>query len=257
VSGLVASNVSVSLGGRRVVDQASFAATGGELVGLIGANGVGKSSLLRAVAQLIPYQGDVAWNGQSLAAMAAPERARTVAYLPQGQSIHWGVEVRHLVGLGRLPHLGPISRMTAADDAAIDAALARADVTGLVGKVATELSGGERSRVLMARALAVGAPVLLADEPTASLDPYHQLHTLELLRGLAADGMAVVAVLHDLVLAARFCTRLLLMHEGRIIADGSPSEVLTPAHLAQAYGVEAYSAEYDGQRLTLPWRRLD
>jgi iron complex transport system ATP-binding protein len=103
----------------------------------------------------------------------------------------------------------------------------------------------------------VGAPVLLADEPTASLDPYHQLHTLELLRGLAGDGMTVVAVLHDLVLAARFCTRLLLMHEGRIIADGTPDQVLTPAHLAQAYGVEAYSTEYDGQKLTLPWRRLD
>jgi iron complex transport system ATP-binding protein len=241
-----------------VVDAASFAAQPGELVGLIGANGVGKSSLLRATAQLIPHTGEVRWDGKSLAAMPAPTRARTLAYLPQGQSIHWGVEVRHLVGLGRLPHLGPISRMTAADEAAIDQALTRADVTRLVGKAATELSGGERSRVLMARALAVGAPVLLADEPTASLDPYHQLHTLELLRSLATeDGMTVVAVLHDLVLAARFCTRLLLMHEGRIIADGPPDQVLTPNHLAQAYGVEAYSAEYDGQKLTLPWRRLD
>jgi iron complex transport system ATP-binding protein len=257
VSGLSATGISVDLGGRRVVDACSFAAKPNELVGLIGANGVGKSSLLRAVAQLIGHSGEAAWVGRPLAAMPPAERARTLAYLPQGQSIHWGVEVRHLVGLGRLPHLGPISRMTAADEAAIDSAMTRADVVGLTGKVATELSGGERSRVLMARALAVGAPLLLADEPTASLDPYHQLHTLELLRGLAADGMAVVAVLHDLGLAARFCTRVLLMHQGRIIADGPPGQVLTPANLALAYGVEAYSAEYDGQTLTLPWRRLD
>lgn len=257
MSGLTVTGISVDLGGRRVADACGFTAEPGALVGLIGANGVGKSSLLRATAQLIPHTGEAAWNGRSLAAMTPADRARTLAYLPQGQSIHWGVEVRHLVGLGRLPHLGPISRMTAQDEAAIDSAMARADVASLASKVATELSGGERSRVLMARALAVGAPLLLADEPTASLDPYHQLHTLELLRGLAADGMAVVAVMHDLVLAARFCNRLLLMHQGRIIADGSPDRVLTPDNLALAYGVEAYSAEYDGQRLTLPWRRLD
>ncbi len=256
MSGLVVNSVGVELGGRAVVSDASFTARPGELVGLIGANGVGKSSLLRAMAQLIPHTGEVAWDGKSLKAMTPPERARTLAYLPQGQSIHWGVQVRHLVGLGRLPHLGPISRMTRADEAAIDAALARADVLPLADKSATELSGGERSRVLMARALAVQAPVLLADEPTAALDPYHQLHTLELLRDLADEGVLVVAVLHDLSIAARFCGRVLLMHEGRIIADGPPADVLTPESLALAYGVEACFTEYDGQKLTLPWRRL-
>jgi iron complex transport system ATP-binding protein len=256
VSGFVVNSVNVSLGHQPVVRDASFTAQPGELVGLIGANGVGKSSLLRALAQLIPHTGDVTWNGKSLRAMTPPERARTLAYLPQGQSIHWGVQVRHLVGLGRLPHLGPISRMTATDEAAIEAAMARADVLSLADKSATELSGGERSRVLMARALAVGAPIFLADEPTAALDPYHQLHTLELLRDLAGEGVLVVAVLHDLSIAARFCGRVLLMHEGRIIADGPPNHVLTPESLALAYGVEACFTEYDGQKLTLPWRRL-
>ena len=160
-------------------------------------------------------------DGVDAAAMPRADLARRIAYVPQGQMLHWPLTVERLVGLGRLPHLAPMSRIGDADTAAIERAMARADVLDLRDRIATELSGGERARVLFARALAVEAPALIADEPLASLDPGHQIDVMDMLRAEAAGGALVIAVLHDLTLAARYCDRLLLIDAGRIVADGS------------------------------------
>jgi len=237
---LVADRVSVTLGGRPVVRQVSAALAPGRLVGVLGPNGAGKSTLVRALLGLIPHEGTVTVDGAPLATLSRAAIARAIAYLPQGQLLHWPLTVARLVALGRLPHLAPFSRLAAADHAAIDHAMARAGVTALAERLATELSGGERARVLLARALAVEAAALIADEPLASLDPAHQIEGMELLRAEADAGGLVVAVLHDLTLAARFCDRVLVMAEGALVADGAPRKVLTAELLARVYGITAY-----------------
>lgn len=230
-------NLSVALGGRAVVRGVSVDFASGALTGIVGPNGAGKSTLVRSILSLLPFEGRVLIDGAEHLPRA--ELARRVAYLPQGQTLHWPLTVERLVGLGRLPHLGPMSRISDADAAAIERALVRADVAALRDRVATELSGGELARALLARALAVEAPALIADEPLASLDPGHQFDVMELLRAEARSGRAVIAVLHDLGMAARYCDRLLLIDGGGIIADGGPADVLTPDNLRQVYGIEA------------------
>jgi iron complex transport system ATP-binding protein len=255
VTQLQVESLTVRLDGRTVVDDVSFTAKGGELVGLIGANGVGKSTLLKAIAGIqAPDAGAIRYDGELLPAKAGKARARTIAYLPQGQTVHWPIDVRQLVALGRIPHLAPLSRLSATDEAAVERAMLRADVTTFASRPATELSAGERARALLARALAVEAQVLLADEPTAALDPLHQLQVMALLRQLADDGALVIVVLHDLPLAARSCDRFLLMREGAILAEGSAETVLTGENLAAAYGVEAFFADHEGRPIVLPWR---
>jgi iron complex transport system ATP-binding protein len=211
----------------------------GEIFALLGPNGAGKSTLARAMLALVPASGTVRVDGVDATAMPRGDLARRIAYVPQGQTLHWPLAVERLVGLGRLPHLAPMSRISDADTAAIERAMERADVLNLRHRIATELSGGERARVLFARALAVEAPALIADEPLASLDPGHQIDVMDMLRAEAAGGALVIAVLHDLTLAARYCDRLLLIDEGRIVADGSPAEVLTAERLRAVYGIDA------------------
>jgi len=257
VNALTVERVSVALHGKTVVKEIAFNGQSGQLIGLVGANGVGKSTLIRAIAGLVPVTaGRILWQGQPITSFSPPARAKAIAYMPQGQSIHWRISVRHLVALGRLPHLGALSRVLESDSAAIERAMDSADVLDLADRSATELSGGERSRVLLARALAVEAPVLLADEPTAALDPYHQLHTLELLRRLADTGTLVIAVLHDLSQAARACDRILLLKDGRLIADGPPRQTLTGESLAQAFNIEARFSDVEQQSFIVPWQRL-
>jgi len=243
VVSIAADRVSVSLGGRHVVREVSAALTPGRLVGVLGPNGAGKSTLVRALLGLVPHHGNVTIDGIARTAMSRAAIAQAVAYLPQGQVLHWPLTVARLVALGRLPHLAPFSRLADSDHAAIDHAMARAGVTSLADRLATELSGGERARVLLARALAVEAPALIADEPLASLDPAHQIEGMELLRAEADAGRLVVAVLHDLTLAARFCDRVLVMAEGALVADGAPRHVLTAELLARVYGITAYFGE--------------
>jgi iron complex transport system ATP-binding protein len=257
VSELVLKDVNIDLGPRRIISGVSLTAAAGELIGLIGANSVGKSTLIRGIAGLIPAaSGTIQWQGQSVPLMAPGVRARTITYLPQGQTFHWDVSVRHVVALGRVPHLAPMSRMAKADDAAIATAMERAEILHLADRSVMQLSGGERSRVLFARALATDAPVFLADEPTTSLDPYHQLHAMELLRQQAEEGKCVIAVLHDLSLAARFCDRVIVLHDGRVIADAPPRDALTPEHLTTAYQIEVYRGEREQNLVLVPWKRL-
>lgn len=233
-------DLSVELGRRRVVDGISTRFVQGELVGIIGPNGAGKSTLVRAMLGLTPASGGrVDIDDREVSDWRPRDLARQLAYLPQGQTLHWPLTVERLVALGRLPHLGPLSRIGEGDRAAIADAMARADVGHLAGRVAIELSGGERARVMLARALAVGAQGLVVDEPLAALDPGHQIDVMELLAREARAGALVVTVLHDLTMAARYCDRLILMDHGRVVAEGAPAAVLTAEALRQVYGISA------------------
>jgi len=250
MSRLEVRGLDVDLGARPVLRGVGFEARAGEIVGLMGPNGAGKTTLVRAICQLAPARaGEVTWNGARVDRMDPRVRATSFAYLPQGRVIHWPLTVRRLVELGRLPRLGPLSRLAPADAAAVETAMAAMDIAHLADRPATSLSGGERARVLLARALAVEAPVLLADEPTASLDPYHVLEIMTLLRHAADGGRLVVAVLHELGLATRFCDRIVLLDAGRVVAEGAPAEVLTPARVREVYRVDLGAlSELDAMR---------
>ncbi len=234
---LSASGITLTLGGRPVLDDAGFTARCGAVTGLIGPNGIGKSTLLRAVAGLLPHRGDVRFAGKPLPSDAR-SRARLLGYLPQGHHVHWPLTVRRTVALGRLPHLGPLGRPGRADEEVVERVMAATGVAELAARAVPTLSGGERARVMLARVLATDAPVLLADEPTAALDPGHQLRIMALLRAEAVERRrAVVVVLHDLSLAARCCDELVLLMPDRRVVAGDVPTVLTSSLLQEAYGV--------------------
>ena len=248
----------VDLGGREVLAGIDLDLGGGTLVGVIGPNGAGKSTLARAMLDLVPIaRGSVAVDGTDLTRLSRSDLARRVAYLPQGQELDWPLSVERLVGLGRLPHLAPFSRIGPADQDAIEAALRETDTLALRDRIATELSGGERARVMLARALATQAPALIVDEPLASLDPGHRIEVMALLAARARAGSLVVVVLHDLAAAARYCDRLVLLHEGKIFSDGLPDQVLSDEALATVYGIAAWRGVADGAPLLVPLRRHD
>ncbi|MDE4190893.1 ABC transporter ATP-binding protein [Phaeobacter gallaeciensis] len=228
-------NLSVTLRDRPVLRDVSFEIGKGEFVGLLGPNGAGKTSLMRAALGLIPAAGS-----SSLATMNASERAHTVAWMPQSREIAWPIPVERLVALGRLPHLPQGRRLPAADQALVDQAISRMGLDSFRKRAASRLSGGEQARALIARALAQDTPLLMADEPSAGLDPSHQISTMEVFASLAAEGRAALVSLHDLGLAARHCTRLILLAEGGIMADGRPAEVLTPDLMARAFGISVW-----------------
>ncbi len=252
---IAADRVTVRLGARAVPRDVSIRLESGCLTGIIGPNGAGKSTLIRALLGLIPADGTILLDGDALTALSRAAIARRIAYLPQGQTLHWPLSVERIVALGRLPHLAPFSRLSQADDAAIGRALAQLGIAHLRDRTATALSGGERARVLLARALAVEAPALLVDEPLASLDPGHQLEVMDLLRAQARAGTTVAAVLHDLGLAARYCDRLVLLVDGEVAGDGAPAEVLTADALARAFGVRVWRGEAGGEPLIVPIAR--
>lgn len=235
-------DLSLTRRGERVLDRVNLSLNSGECLGLIGPNGAGKSTLIRAAMGL-----EAATGQSSLASMPAAERARHVAWLPQGRAVAWPMPVRDLVALGRLPYLARGATLPDADRARVAGTLATLGLTALAERPATELSGGELARVLLARALVQDTPLLLADEPVAGLDPAHQIAVMQRLRALADHGMGtgqgmgrgVLVTCHDLDLAARFCTRLAVIQGGRIVADGPPDAVLTPVLLAEVFGISA------------------
>lgn len=224
----------ISLAGR--LDAASLALRPGEVTAICGPNGAGKSSLLSALAGLLaPDRGAVLLDDAPLAALPPRARAQAIGYLPQSPEIAWDVDVRTLVGLGRLPW-----RSSAGEDAAAaDDALAALDLTALAARPVRQLSGGERARALLARVLAGQPRWLLADEPLANLDLAHQLTLLSHFRDLAREGKGVVLVLHDLALAMNHADRVVVLNQGKVAADGAPQEALSAALLRQVWGVEA------------------
>jgi iron complex transport system ATP-binding protein len=249
--------IAVRYGSRNGLAPTSLTLRPGELVGLIGPNGAGKSSLLKAIAGVVRHDGDAAWRSKLLSQMSRLERARTVAYLPQSADAHWPIRAAELVALGRMPHLAFGAAARDEDHAAVDWALEQCAAHTLANRPVDRLSGGERARVLLARALAVRAPLLLVDEPIQSLDPYHQLKIMSVLRGYARAETLVVAVLHDLALAARFCDRLVLLASGKVAGQGSPGEVLTRDALESGYRVAPYLGRHENELVVLPWRRID
>ncbi len=257
MSRLEATQIHLSRGPRPVLTGVDFAVAAGQCVGLIGPNGAGKSTLLSVLAGLLePSGGQVSLDGTPLAAVPRADRARRIGYLEQGAACHWPLRVDRVVTLGRLPHASPWGGESPADRAAIARAMDQCEVSHLAARTVTHLSGGERARVMLARALAGEPALLLADEPAAGLDPHHQLHVMELLAGLAAAGTGVVVVLHDLALAARYCTHLVLLDEaGRVAASGPPAALLADGVMERVYGVELLRGERDGVPYVLPWRQ--
>lgn len=254
---LRASGLEVRLDRRIVLAGIDAQIQPGALTVVVGPNGAGKTTLLRALAGLLtPTQGEVALGERPLIRLTTRERARAIAYLPQGGGIAWPIPVRSVVALGRMPHGEHGPDLPARGEAAVAAAIAAAGLRGFEERPATELSGGERARVLLARALATEAPILLADEPVAALDPRHQLLVLDVLREKAGEGATVVAVMHDLALAARFAERILLMRGGRIEADGPPAAVFTAGRLAESFGIAASVTDENGTVLITPRRAL-
>jgi iron complex transport system ATP-binding protein len=252
---LTLENVGVRLGGRDIVSGASLDLEGGQLVALIGPNGAGKTTLVKAIAGLLPASGRIMLDSADIAGMSANARARAIGYLPQGHELHWPLIARDVVALGRHPHgLADPAHLSGHHEEAVVAAMTRTRTLEFADRPATTLSGGERARVMLARVFAVEAPILLADEPTAALDPRHQISVMQALKAEAGCGALAIAVTHDIALAARLADRLVLMDRGRIVAVGTPREVLTEENLAAIYGVSAIREEIGGEALILPWR---
>ena len=244
----------VSIGGRAIVSGIDLALTAGRLVALLGPNGAGKTTLIKAIAGLLPSSGAVMLDGDALRTIPRRQRARRIAYLPQGHQVHWPLSARDVVALGRLPHgLADPARMGEVDAAAVHRAMERTGALGFGDQPVMTLSGGERARVMLARALAVEAGVLLADEPTASLDPRHQMLVMQDLKTEAQAGALVIVVTHDIMLASRMADEIVLMDAGRLVAHGTPAMVLTDAVLADVYGISALRQERAGETALVPW----
>lgn len=224
-----------------LLDDVSCALRPGEFVGLIGPNGAGKSTLLKVIGGLLrDGRGAVTLLGQPLRDYRPREIARLVAFVPQSTRLDFSFTAREVVLMGRSPHLKRFEMESEADRDIALRALAAANATHLADRLVNTLSGGEQQRIVLARALAQQPKILLLDEPTSNLDVKHQLDVLTLARRQAhAHGLGVIAAIHDLALAARFCDRLLLLHEGRLVADDVPEAVLLPDRLAEVFGIRA------------------
>ncbi|WP_435318168.1 ATP-binding cassette domain-containing protein [Haloarchaeobius sp. TZWSO28] len=231
--------VTVAYGDATVLDDVSLSVDSGTFVGLVGPNGAGKTTLLRAMsAALTPESGTVEVCGEPIHDLSARAASRQVAVVPQDTTVSFSFPVRDLVAMGRTPHRSRFTTATPEDHRAVDEAIERVDIADLAARPVDELSGGERQKVAIARGLAQETPVLLLDEPTASLDVNHQVETLELVRELVADGKTAVAAIHDLSLAARYCDELVLLAGGDVVASGEPDSVLTRPRLRESFDAE-------------------
>ena len=234
------SGLTVAYRGRPALRDVDLHIDAGERVALVGPNGAGKSTLLRAIAGLLPATvGSVELGGLPVASLSRLAVARRLAVVPQVAVLPFSTTADDVVALGRLPHEHPIRGMRPADRAAVAAAIEQVGVGHLMGRDARELSLGERQLVLLAMAVAQDAQVLVLDEPTVHLDLRHQVEVMELLGDLnARNGTTILAVLHDLGLAAHFFPRLILLDGGRVVGDGPPAEVLAPDRIREVFGVD-------------------
>jgi iron complex transport system ATP-binding protein len=237
-------DVSFAYGSRSALEEVSFVARAGEFVGLVGPNGAGKSTLVRLVAGLAaPSRGSVRLAGLDPHLAPRREVARTCALVPQEPRVSWPFTVREAVMMGRAPRQGLLAIPTRLDRGAVEGALAACDLVHLAGRRVNALSGGERRRVFFARALAQEPRVLLLDEPTAFLDLGHQVAAMRMAQVAARGGLCVVAVLHDLNLAAAACDRVVALAGGRVVAEGAPADVLTAERVEAVWGVPVWRGE--------------
>lgn len=249
---LQGNNISLSINGRDILSNVDITCNKGELIGLIGPNGAGKTSLLKILANInTEYTGDVCIDQKNINQLNDKQLAQSLAYLEQGAPAYWPLQVKRLVELGRLPYLAPWQRLSAADDKIVTRAMQQAEIEHLSDRVINTLSGGERLRALIARIFATDPTIILADEPTASLDPYHQLHIMELIKKHCSDGGSAMVVMHDLNLAAKFCDRLILLNQGSLMSNGKPYDVLQSEALKQAYGIDTKVIINDSELIIL------
>jgi iron complex transport system ATP-binding protein len=249
VTALVAEHVSVRLSGRVIVQDVSFAAESGQLTAIVGPNAAGKTTLLKALAGLVDYQGDVRCGARALQGLSPAERALSIAYVPQRSLLNSMLSVREVVGLGRYAQRPGAFSLGARDAAAVDAALARVGIGALAARPYPLLSGGEQRLVLLARALVTGARTILLDEPTLSLDVRNALELFNLLGGLRAQGYCIVCVLHDLDEVLRHCDSALLLAGGNARFQGAPRTAAFNAAAEAVYGVRLVDADRVGFRL--------
>jgi len=237
---LTATDLSLDVKGQSLVKAASFRLTQGEFIALLGPNGAGKTSLLRTALGLEnPSAGTATLAGKNTATLTPIVRARNIAYLPQARPLAWPNKVRDVVALGRFSHGANLGRLKGVDLEAVDRAITACDLTHLADRRADTLSGGEMARMHCARAFAAEAPLLIADEPIAALDPRHQFRILDLIKAYVDAGGGALVVLHDLQMAARYASRLIWMKHGHIVADGTPLETLTSDRLEKVYNIHA------------------
>jgi iron complex transport system ATP-binding protein len=256
MSGLAASELSLAYRERLVVDRLSVTIPEGRFTVIVGANACGKSTLLRGLGRLLkPRAGTVLLDGQAIHRLSTRDVARRLGMLPQQPVAPEGITVADLVARGRHPHQRWLRQFSADDEVAVGEALAVTGIEDLADRSVDELSGGQRQRVWIALALAQGAPLMLLDEPTTFLDLAHQVEVLDLLARLnASDGRTIVAVLHDLNLACRYAHHLIAMRDGRIAAEGPPSEVVDAGLVLDVFGLDAKVIEdpLTGTPLVLP-----
>ncbi len=233
--------------GRAILRDVSLRFERGEVCTLLGPNGAGKTTLLRSALGLrAPDSGQALVDGERASVMNARQRALKIAYLPQQRPLAWPINVWDLVALGRFAHGAAPRQLQGVDAQAVQTAIAACGLNDLISRRADQLSGGELARVHCARAIATGAPMLFADEPVAALDPLHQIQVMRLMREQAAQGVGVVQVLHDVMLAARFSDKLVWLKDGRIVAQGTPRETITSQRMADVFGVQATIFDHNG-----------
>ena len=250
MSRLSAHGLGVRRAGRAILEAVSFDLEDGMFVALVGANGAGKSTLLSVLAGLVaPDVGEVRIDGAPLAVVARRDLARRRAFLPQNPRAEWPISVERVVALGLTPHLPAFGGLPGGLEPRLTQAIAACDLTDHRLQPATTLSGGELARAMLARALIGDPQVLIADEPTAGLDPRHALDTMGRLQGLAARGKLVIAAVHDLTLAARHASHLMALKDGRLVAFGPTAEILSPELLRRVFEVEARIVGIGGETL--------
>lgn len=247
ITHLSVKDLSVTRGGQSILQDISFTATAGEFIGLIGPNGAGKTSLMRAIVGLLPHGGDC-----SLASLSPAAKARTVSWLPQARDVAWPISVEALVMLGRHPYPSD----TKEDAKAVKHALEEMALSHLATRPATTLSGGETARALIARCLAQSTKILLADEPLAGLDMAHQLSVLELFRTKADRGELIISSIHDVGLAARYCTRFILVGHQSLLGDGTPEEIINNPLFSEVFNIEIMMTSSDDGPMFMPKKRL-
>lgn len=239
VAFLSVDRLSVALDGHQVLHDVQFDVPAGQWIGILGPNGAGKTTLLRAIGSHVSYEGAIRLQDRSVDEMTAPSRARVLAFVRQARSLTFDFTVEEFVLLGRAPHRGWFKSYRQGDRVRVREALDQVDLQGFEERSVLSLSGGEMQRVFLAQALVQDADLLLLDEPTAHLDVHYQFTFMEQVRELVEEGRTVLAVFHDLELAARYAHRLLLLDEGRLRADGAPAAVLTPGQIANVFGMRA------------------